>query len=72
MNSKNPGEGLKIVWEFLMKLLHFHTYPERKAGEVRCDCGHEPVCPIHRTKLKMHGYDNNIDCMECLDHNMII
>lgn len=52
---------------WIRKLFHEHTWALPFNDEyLHCEeCGYEPRCNKHGKTLYMHGWDNNIDCLEC-------
>ena len=52
---------------FFQKLFHTHVY-DIHARKVVCDhpdCEFEPSCPKHGKTLYIHGYESEMDCLEC-------
>ena len=56
---------------FLKKLFHRHiwTLPGK---ELKCEeCGFIPTCPKHGTTLYVHGWYDDVDCLECQKENKL-
>ncbi len=60
---------IRIVhWIFHRCTFGNHTWkePTKESNLAECTaCGYMPVCQKHRTRLFVHGYDNNLGCIQC-------